>query len=161
MMISNHYPILFGHPWSPLIALGIVVAGGLIRHYFNVTNKGIVTTAALAAIPAAIAVIVVLMMISGYRPGAAGVGNASFADIHPIIEWHCTQCHSAAPTNRDFPEAPKGVMFDTPEEIVRYAKQIEQQAVLSKIMPLGHVTGMTDEERKLLGAWIEEGAKLQ
>ncbi len=22
MMISNHYPIIFGHPWSPLIALG-------------------------------------------------------------------------------------------------------------------------------------------
>ena len=41
MMISNHYPIMFGHPWSPLIALGIVVAGGLIRHFFNVTNHGI------------------------------------------------------------------------------------------------------------------------
>ena len=161
MMISNHYPIMFGHPWSPLIALGIVVAGGLIRHFFNVTNHGFVTTAALASIPAAIAVIVVLMMVSGYRPGAINTGAASFADIHPIIAKHCVQCHSATPTNKDYPAAPKGVAFDTPEEIKRYAAKIEQQAVLSDIMPLGNTTDMTDLERQKLGAWIREGAPLR
>ena len=36
MMISNHYPIVFGHPWSPFIALGIVVGGALVRHFFNI-----------------------------------------------------------------------------------------------------------------------------
>jgi uncharacterized membrane protein len=161
MMISNHYPILFGHPWSPLIALGIVVAGGLIRHFFNITNHGILTTAALASIPAAVAVVVVLVMISGYRPGAVGAGTVTFMDIHPIVEKHCVACHSATPTNRDFPEAPKGVMYDTPDEIRRYAHQIEQQAVLAKIMPLGNTTGMTDTERQMLGAWIEQGAKIR
>ena len=161
MMISNHYPIMFGHPWSPLIALGIVVAGGLIRHFFNVTNHGFVTTAALASIPAAIAVIVVLMMVSGYRPGAINTGAASFADIHPIIAKHCVQCHSATPTNKDYPAAPKGVAFDTPEEIERYAAKIEQQTVLSDIMPLGNTTDMTDLERQKLGAWIREGAPLR
>jgi uncharacterized membrane protein len=161
MMISNHYPIMFGHPWSPLIALGIVVAGGLIRHFFNVTNHGFVTTAALASIPAAIAVIVVLMMISGYRPDAAHMGNVSFADIQPIIAKHCVQCHSATPTSKDFPEAPKGMAFDTPEEIHLYASKIEQQTVLAKIMPLGNATGMTDAERQQLGAWIAQGAKLR
>jgi uncharacterized membrane protein len=161
MMISNHYPLMFGHPWSPLIALGIVVMGGLIRHFFNVTNHGILTTAALASIPAAIAVLVVLIMISSYRPGAAGAGGAaSFADIQPIVAKHCVQCHSAHPTNADFPEAPKGVMFDTPAEIQLHAAHIEQQAVLSKIMPLGNTTGMTDAERQRLGAWVEAGAKV-
>jgi uncharacterized membrane protein len=162
MMISNHYPILFGHPWSPLIALGIVVGGGFIRHYFNVTNHGIVTTAALASIPVSIAVIVVLVMISGYRPGgAAAVGNARFGDIQPIVAKHCTGCHSKMPTSKDFPEAPKGVMFDTPEEIRLYAAKINQQAVLSNIMPLGNQTGMTEAERQKLGAWIEQGAKIR
>ena len=158
MMISNHYPIIFGHPWSPLIALGIVVAGGLIRHFFNVTNHGFVTTAALASIPAAIAVIVVLMMISGYRPGGIHEGNVSFADVEPIVAKHCLQCHSATPTNKDFPEPPKGVAFDTPEDVLRYANKIEQQAVLSDVMPLGNMTKMTDRERQMLGAWIEQGA---
>jgi len=27
-------------------------------------------------------------------------------------------------------------------------------------MPLGNLTGMTDEERRALGAWIAQGAKL-
>jgi uncharacterized membrane protein len=161
MMISNHYPIIFGHPWSPLIALGIVVAGGLIRHFFNVTNHGcFVTTAALASIPAAIAVIAVLMMISGYRPGGAHTGNVSFAEVQPIIAHHCVQCHSATPTNKDFPKAPKGVAFDTPEEIQLYAGKIEQQTVLSKMMPLGNMTQMTEQERWELGAWIEGGARI-
>jgi uncharacterized membrane protein len=161
MMISNHYPILFGHPWSPLIALGIVAAGGLIRHFFNVTNHGIVTTAALASIPASIAVIVVLVMISGYRPGGAAVGNATFADIQPIVAKHCISCHSATPTSKDFPEAPKGVKLDTPQEIRLYAAKIEQQTVLSDIMPLGNATGMTVEDRRKLGAWIAAGAPLR
>jgi uncharacterized membrane protein len=161
MMISNHYPILFGHPWSPLIALGIVIAGGLIRHFFNVTNHGVVTRAAILSIPAAVAVVIVLIAISGYRPGAgAALGNVTFADIHPIVEKHCIQCHSAKPTNKDFPEAPKGVMFDTPDEIKRYASKIKEQAVLAKIMPLGNLTGITDADRQELGAWIDQGAKL-
>ena len=160
MMISNHYPILFGHPWSPLIALGIVVAGALIRHFFNVTNHGIVTTAALVSIPAAIAVIVVLVMMSAYRPGASPAGDATFADIQPIIAKHCLQCHSAAPSNRDYPEAPKGAKFDTAEELRIHAARIKQQAVLSDIMPLGNTTGMTEEERRRLGAWIDAGARV-
>jgi uncharacterized membrane protein len=28
-------------------------------------------------------------------------------------------------------------------------------------MPLGNATGMKDEERELLGGWIEQGAKTQ
>jgi uncharacterized membrane protein len=161
MMISNHYPILFGHPWSPLIALGIVVAGGLIRHFFNITNHGVVTTAAIASIPAAIVVVVVLVAITSYRPGAGAVGEVSFAEVHAIVEKHCTSCHSATPTSEDFPEAPKGVMLDTPEEIRRYAAKIAQQAVLSDIMPLGNTTGMTEEERRRLGAWIAQGAPIR
>jgi uncharacterized membrane protein len=34
------------------------------------------------------------------------------------------------------------------------------RAVVTKTMPLGNLTGMTDEERRLLGAWIAQGAKL-
>jgi uncharacterized membrane protein len=161
MMISNHYPIMFGHPWSPLIALGIVLAGGLIRHFFNVTNNGILTQAAIISIPASIAVVIVLVMITGYRPGGAAMqGSVAFADIQPIIEKHCAACHSATPSNGDYPEAPKGVAFDTPEEIRLHARLIEQQTVLSDIMPLGNETGMTEAERRMLSAWIGAGAKL-
>jgi len=41
-----------------------------------------------------------------------------------------------------------------------HAQRIEAQAVLAKIMPLGNTTGMTEAERRKLGAWIEAGSKL-
>ena len=160
-MVSNHYPIVFSHPWSPLIALGIVLGGGLVRHYFNLLDAGRLDWTAKAAIPAALAILVGLVALSGYRPGAAGTGRAvAFADVQPIIEKHCSACHSAAPTNPDFPEPPKGVAFDTPDQLRAQARNIEQQAVLSDIMPLGNTTGMTEEERRRLGAWIEAGARV-
>ncbi|MGQ7791572.1 urate hydroxylase PuuD [Faunimonas sp. B44] len=161
MMISNHYPVVFGSPWSPFVALAIVVLGALIRHYFNQTNKGPADWSALAAIPAAIVVFLGIVAVTAYRPNAAaGAGPVAFSDVHPIVTQHCVQCHSARPSDPDFPEAPKGVALDTPEEIRAHARQIEQQAVLSDIMPLGNSTGMTDEERRLLGAWIGQGARL-
>ena len=36
----------------------------------------------------------------------------------------------------------------------RYAVLIDQQAVKSDVMPLGNETGMTDDERRTLGAWV-------
>ena len=160
MMISNHYPIVFGHPWSPFIALGVVVAGGLIRHFFNTANAGTLDFSAKAAIPASIVVIIVLVAVTAYRPNATAEGQAvAFAEIRPIIETHCVSCHSAEPSDPAFPEPPRGVAFDTPDEIRAHARAIEQQAVLSHVMPLGNQTGMTEEERRLLGAWVQAGAR--
>ena len=51
-------------------------------------------------------------------------------------------------------EAPKGVMLETLDELRRYRTQIEAQAVRNKSMPLGNETGMTDDDRAKLGAWI-------
>ncbi len=162
MMISNHYPAMFGHPWSPLIALGIVVAGALIRHFFNITNHGVITRAAILSIPAAAVVILLLIILTAYRPDqGTSVGAVSFSDVRPIIQKHCIMCHSATPTHDGISEAPKGVMFDTPEEIRTHAAMIKQQAVLSDIMPLGNETGITKEERQTLGAWIDQGAKIR
>jgi uncharacterized membrane protein len=133
----------------------------LVRHYFNEADAGRADWTAKAAIPAAGAVLVGLIVLTGYRPDAEAPGEAvAFAHVQPIIKTHCTGCHAAAPTNADFPEAPKGVVFDTPEQIRRHARNIEQQAVLSQIMPLGNTTGMTEAERRTLGAWIEGGARV-
>ena len=144
-MVSNHYPAMFGHPWSPFIALGVVIAGALIRHYFNVTI-----------------VIVALIAVTAYRPDrGTDVGAVSFADVEPIMSEHCVMCHSEMPTHESIAEAPGGVAFDTPEDIRVHAESIKKQTVLSDIMPLGNETGMTDEERALLGAWIDQGAPLQ
>jgi uncharacterized membrane protein len=161
MMISNHYPVVFGNAWGAELALGIVVVGALIRHYFNTENSGKLDWSAKAAIPAAAILILGLVAVTAHRPARVGAGGAvSFAAIQPIVATHCVSCHSARPSNPDIPEAPKGVAFDTAAEVRAHAAQIMQQTVLSHVMPLGNATGMTEDERAMLGAWIEAGAPL-
>src|SRR6185436_2078499 len=68
--------------------------------------------------------------------------------------------HSQTPTNPAFIAAPVGVMFDSPERIHAYAERIYVRAVQTRTMPLGNLTGVTEEERALLGAWIAQGADI-
>jgi uncharacterized membrane protein len=82
----------------------------------------------------------------------------SFSQAQAVINRRCVPCHGANPTAPGFSTAPNGVMFDTPAVITARAEKIYQRAVVVKDMPLGNLTGMTQEERDLLGAWFEQGA---
>ena len=68
-------------------------------------------------------------------------------------------CHAAKPTQPGIDIAPKGVLLDQPAQIVANVAAIRRQAVVTHAMPLGNLTGMTDDERARLGAWIDAGAK--
>ena len=78
----------------------------------------------------------------------------AFAEVAPIVEQRCASCHSGA-------AAPKGVRLETPEQIAAQAAAIERVAVLTRVMPLGNSTEMTDAERELLGRWIRQGAETE
>ena len=52
-------------------------------------------------------------------------------------------------------------MFDSIDDIKRYKDRIYIQSVASHIMPLGNSTGMTQDERDLLGVWIIQGANVK
>jgi uncharacterized membrane protein len=56
--------------------------------------------------------------------------------------------------------APNGIMMDTPEQIQAQADRIMVRAVVTKTMPQGNKTNMTEEERQLLSLWISQGAKI-
>ncbi len=49
-------------------------------------------------------------------------------------------------------------MFDTQQEIVANARRAYEQVVVTKAMPLGNATGMTEAERDLIGSWVRSGA---
>ena len=83
----------------------------------------------------------------------------TLAQLQPIFQQRCQACHSAHPTDPGYRAPPKGIAFDTANEIQRYAPVIYRMAVLTRAMPLGNKTGMTPEERMLVGRWIDEGAK--
>ncbi|MCK1786947.1 hypothetical protein L9Z73_22145 [Pseudomonas sp. TNT11] len=47
----------------------------------------------------------------------------------------------------------------TKTKIQQQAARIQAQAVASQIMPLGNITQMTQQERDLIGTWINQGAR--
>jgi uncharacterized membrane protein len=49
-------------------------------------------------------------------------------------------------------------MFDTPEQIEARKARILERAVVTKTMPFGNKTRITDAERAMLGRWIARGA---
>jgi len=155
-MLSNHFPFTYGHSYSWLILVVLLVIGAWVRHFFNLRHTG--RTVWAIPISAAIAIAVLAILIRPQNESAAGTAAVPFATVQRIVDQRCTACHSQHPTK--VAEAPLGLMLDTPQEIQRYAPDIKGVAVDSTAMPLGNLTKMTSEERRLLGRWIDQGAKI-
>lgn len=158
MMLSNHYPAVFGHPLS-FVTVGFVLAiGGVVRHFFNVKEAGGKPKDLYWQWPAAAALAIGMMVFTSWRPDQMRpVNTVATTEAMNIIQQHCVSCHAAKPSHPSFDEAPGGVMLETLVQVKVASEQILAQSVLSNIMPLGNETEMTDEERAKLGAWIRGG----
>ena len=161
-MLSNHFPSAYGHSYGWLVLVALMAIGAWIRHFFNLRHAGrtvwwIPLTAALGI--AAVAVAIRPTGGSGGAAAAPGTKVVSFARARAIVTARCVPCHSSHPTK--VAAAPLGITFDTAEQMHAQASAIQQVAVDSTLMPLGNATGMTQEERAALGAWIREGAKIK
>ena len=102
------------------------------------------------------------MAIAPPAPAAraeASDAKAQFAKVQTIIQARCVQCHADKPTQPGFATAPAGVALHNAQLIAQNAPRIYQQTVQLKAMPIANLTQMTDEERAVLGAWFESGAK--
>jgi uncharacterized membrane protein len=163
IMISNHYPQTFANPYGWLVLSGIGVVGWLIRHFFNLKNQG--RTHYGLAVLSVVAFLGVMVMAAYFKQAAKTnvtleAGSVTYTAVRKIVNTHCTACHSIAPRHEFFEEAPNGVTFDSKDNILKYRDQIRQRVVVSKDMPLGNETGMTEVERATLDAWLQaEGAK--
>ena len=51
----------------------------------------------------------------------------------------------------------RGIRLETLVDIKKYRSKIMKQSVLTKAMPLGNKSGMTEKERKGVGDWIKRG----
>ena len=158
MMISNHYPMTYGQEHSWIIVAGVILVGGVVRHYFNMKNGGAKGVAIAWQFPVAAVLMIGLIGLTAYGGrGDASVEVPSAEQAFAIVQSHCVSCHAAQPLDEDFEEAPGGIMFDEPAQLKAHAARILAQTVLSDAMPLGNKTGMTEEERQSLGAWIRAG----
>jgi uncharacterized membrane protein len=69
-------------------------------------------------------------------------------------------CHAKRTSDEVFHSPPSGIAFDSPEIVKAMAPLILQRAVFQRTMPFGNKSGMTDEEREILGRWIVQGAEI-
>ncbi|MBL8572141.1 MAG: urate hydroxylase PuuD [Hyphomicrobiaceae bacterium] len=155
MMVSNHYPMLTNHPHSWLLVGLVLVIGALVRHFIVRHEAGDAMGKIAWTLPVAAVALLAAMVLTAPRvdPAMAGL-KVSDAEVLAIAQKHCVQCHAAKPTHEGFSEAPKGVVFASPADIRRYGPLVLQQAVQSDAMPLGNETGISDAERRQLGAWL-------
>jgi len=166
IMISNHYPMTYQHhnAWLVLMAIGIVSAW--IRHYFNLKHIGISRPSIL--ITGAIGMIVIAGWVSmpvGSKTDTSMTEptqapaialNAQQKAVFDVMQTHCANCHSAQPTDDIFVIAPLGLMFDTWQQIAQRAAVINRRAVVSKDMPMMNKTGMTEQDRQVIGDWFAD-----
>lgn len=164
LMVSNHFPSVYGHRLSWLLLVVLCLAGAAVRHTLNLRWTYPGWKAALAG---TIAVsVVALYVILRINPQSASVSSAAaisassgpvtFAEVRHVIDRRCAVCHSARPTDVTFGVAPAGVMFDTPEQIIAKSDRIGARAVVTRTMPPGNRTNITDAERALIGRWLSQ-----
>lgn len=157
IMVSNHFPMTYGHEYNWAILAGIAIIGGVAKHHFNLQDKG---KGKVWMLPAAALALLALAFVSRPAPGPSLGKDVSFSQVQGIIEARCQTCHSANPTLPGLQTAPQGVIYDTPEDIRRMAPKIKAMAVDADTMPPGNLTQITPEERAILGAWVSQGAHL-
>ena len=154
IMISNHYPMTFGHRHAWLVLLVILLLAAYVRQFFNLRHKG--RTVWAIPVTAALGALALAVVIAPSRPHAAA--GYTFAEVQRIVVDRCVSCHAQRPRHDGFAVAPKGLLLETPAQIVANAHKINEQTVLTRAMPIGNLTQMTDAERATLAAWIAAGA---
>jgi hypothetical protein len=153
-MISNHFAIAYNHHLGWLILCLAMGAGVTIRHYLNILYKeDRKEQRLLVAVVMAFGGVIGLSFMK--RPEPVIVGPVDTPTAMAIIQKRCTTCHSVKPTYSAFVAPPAGFVMESTEQVLARAEKIVQRTSVSRDMPMGNATGMTDEERAMLRVWIE------
>jgi uncharacterized membrane protein len=159
-MLSNHYGMLYSHRWNWVILVLLMLGGALIRHFFVARHKTHVKGlpapwgwAAASGVPllAAVALAAPWDRLNA-PPPRADAPAATFAAVQSIVLQRCVVCHNEQVNH-------KGVMLHSPPLLLQHAPQIHQQVVVQRLMPLNNATGITEDERALIGRWFTAGAR--
>ncbi|WP_313917299.1 urate hydroxylase PuuD [Tahibacter sp.] len=181
-MLSTHYATAYAHGDGWLVLAAFMAAGALIRQFFVLWHSGdrawwllvagaavlIAVFAWIRPVPrvAAATAAPVAARSTGTVPATPAPDGTSLATataevrtpqpdteaIRIVLTRHCVQCHSATPTLMGV--APKGMMFDTPQQIESHAAVIERQVSVLRVMPPGNITQMSEAEREAVTRWF-------
>lgn len=159
VMISNHFPSTYGNKYSWLILVIISLGTAGVKHYLNLKEK---KQYSIWVLPVSVIILFSAVVISAPSENpAACTAEVSMADVNMIVQKRCISCHSSKPTDDFYTAPPNGVVYDTPEDIVKKKDLIMQRVCVTKTMPLNNKTNITEEERDMIRCWIEHGAPLK
>jgi uncharacterized membrane protein len=155
-MLSNHYSFTWSHPLNWLVLIGMMFAGAAMRQFFVMRHGYKLGRNAHPWPYAAAGVAVILALVFWMKPeqttqASASEAPVSYAQVQKVIEQRCYMCHGAQVQM-------KNVRLDSPEGLKQHAPTVYQLAVVAKTMPMNNATGITDDERALIGRWYQGGA---
>ena len=160
-MLSNHYSFTYAHPHNGWVLIAMMAAGAAIRQFFVLRHGHKLGRNPHPWKYAVAGVVVLIGVIVWLRPAppvssapAAARPAVSAAQVQAVVAQRCAMCHGEALQS-------KGVRLDNPADLKRHAQAVYQQAVVTKLMPMNNATGITDEERALIGAWFRAGAPVE
>ncbi|MCE4558141.1 urate hydroxylase PuuD [Roseateles cellulosilyticus] len=147
-MLSNHYGMLYQHPHNWVVLCVLMAAGVAVRVFFVKRHKGVNDWRAVA-----VAVVLMAGLITWLAPSppttAAATAPVSAAQVQAVVAERCLMCHQGA-------AAQKGVRLDSAEGLAAHRAQVYQQVVVQRAMPMNNATGITDDERALIGRWASQ-----
>ena len=166
VMISNHYAMTYGARYNWLVLIAVSFAGACIRAWFVARHKPAQRNRYVAALPAVLGILtlaaVLVALAPPFAPGSANARRAAptvdRARVQMIVEQRCVPCHASSPTQPGFSAAPNGVILQGIDQVLAHLPQVQQQLAL-RTMPLGNLTGMTEDERATVLMWIGHGAR--
>ena len=153
VMISNHYPMTYAHPRGWLVLIFIMLAGVLVRQYFVMRHSRPAKPILLV-----VAATLMLAMVWYLQPeiiDVDAVDPVGEAEVEQIMQARCVACHAAQPVQPGFAEAPLGLLLETYDQTLKNAERVAF-TVQTKYMPIGNLTGMTDEERTTIATWYAQ-----
>ncbi len=161
LMISNHYPIVYSHEfgWAIVVAIGVISA--YIRLFFNLKNSGVVKPHILVIASLLLAILIYsvapksLVETVSETYGNDNINQVNGTTALSIVKQHCSGCHANNPVNPAFAAPPAGIVVESESQMSALSTRIRAVAVDSTYMPLGNLTGMTDDERLILGRWLD------
>ena len=160
VMVSNHYAGFNNHKHAWAILMAISLAGALIRLYSVMSHRGQKRPILWMTGYGILIGLFIALMPKAPEPGAAQQ-KVNFMQVRQVIEAKCVGCHAAKPTFAGFAAPPKNVLLENADQIKVQAQAIYQQTVVTRAMPIGNLTNITDGERALLSDWFTQGAKIE
>lgn len=155
IMLSNHFAFTYAHPYGWLVLVALFVVGMWIRHFFNLKHQGVYKPSVLVSgLAAFFAIMLAIAPWSSMQASQVPDMVVSDAEAAQILDSHCAECHAQSPRSDMFSAAPSGFIVETLEQARQAKTKIHQRAVVTRDMPLGNMTNMSDEERDKLSAWL-------